>query len=64
MAGPREAQNWAHGERVMVERYVPGREITVAVMGDRALGALEIRPTQRRDVRLRRQIRAGRLGAI
>ena len=34
---------WPHGE-VMVERYVPGREITVAVMGDRALGALEIRP--------------------
>jgi D-alanine-D-alanine ligase len=29
---------WPFGERVMVERYVPGREITVAVMGDRALG--------------------------
>ncbi|HTS92050.1 MAG TPA: D-alanine--D-alanine ligase [Stellaceae bacterium] len=37
-----EAQSWDHG-RALVERFVPGREITVAVMGDRALGALEIR---------------------
>jgi D-alanine-D-alanine ligase len=37
-------EHWPHGQRLMVERYVPGREITVAVMGDRALGALEIRP--------------------
>lgn len=28
--------------RVMVEAYVPGRELTVAVMGDRALGVTEI----------------------
>ena len=39
-----EVRRWAHGDEVMVERYVPGREITVAVMGNRALGALEIRP--------------------
>ena len=39
-----EGDEWRYGARVMVERYVPGREITVAVMGDRALGALEIRP--------------------
>ena len=32
---------------MLVERYVPGREITVAVMGERALGALEIRPDAR-----------------
>ncbi len=38
-----EAAGWAYGERVVVERFIPGREITVAVMGDRALGALEIR---------------------
>jgi D-alanine-D-alanine ligase len=36
--------DWTYGERVMVERYVPGREITVAVMGDIALGATELRP--------------------
>lgn len=38
-----EARRWAY-EETLVERYVPGREITVAVMGNRALGALEIRP--------------------
>lgn len=39
---PAEARGWAY-EEALVERFVPGREITVAVMGDRALGALEIR---------------------
>ena len=34
---------WPPGDPVMVERYVPGREITVAVMGERALGVTEIR---------------------
>ncbi|MBF0354465.1 MAG: D-alanine--D-alanine ligase [Alphaproteobacteria bacterium] len=38
--------SWPYGDSVMVERYVPGRELTVAVMGDRALGCLEIRPKQ------------------
>ncbi len=32
------------GDMVMVERYVPGRELTCAVMGDVALGVLEIIP--------------------
>ncbi len=41
-----EARAWHFGEEALVERYVPGREITVAVMGARALGALEIRPTR------------------
>jgi D-alanine-D-alanine ligase len=31
-------------EELMVERFVPGRELTVAVMGDRALGVCEIVP--------------------
>ena len=35
---------WPYGDRVLVERYVPGREITVAVMGEDALGVTEIRP--------------------
>jgi len=38
-----EARSWPYGDQVMIERFVPGREITVAVMGDRPLGALEIR---------------------
>ena len=28
----------------MVERFIPGRELTVAVMGDKALGITELRP--------------------
>ncbi|MCC7275186.1 MAG: D-alanine--D-alanine ligase [Alphaproteobacteria bacterium] len=38
------AADWPFGRDVLAERFIPGREITVAVMGDRALGALEIRP--------------------
>ncbi len=40
------AEDWQFGDEVLIERYVPGREITVAVMGERALGALEIRPNE------------------
>ncbi len=35
---------WQFGDYVLVERFVPGRELTVAVMGDRALEVTEIRP--------------------
>jgi D-alanine-D-alanine ligase len=35
---------WRYGERVMVERYIHGRELTCAVMGDVALGVCEIIP--------------------
>jgi D-alanine-D-alanine ligase len=34
---------WSFGDKVMIEKYVPGREITVAIMGDRALGVTELR---------------------
>ncbi len=34
-------------ERILIERYVPGREIQVAVIGDVALGAIEIRTPRR-----------------
>jgi D-alanine-D-alanine ligase len=36
---------WKYGDVVMVERYVYGRELTCAVMGDVALGVCEIIPT-------------------
>jgi D-alanine-D-alanine ligase len=36
------AAEWSFGETVMVERFVPGREFTVAVMGDRSLAVTEI----------------------
>lgn len=39
---PFQGDDWPFGEQVLVERFIPGREITVAVMGGRALGALEI----------------------
>jgi len=35
-------EDWTCGEEVMVERYIPGRELTCAVMGDVALGVTEI----------------------
>lgn len=35
---------WKYGEMVMVERFVHGRELTCAVMGDVALGVTEIIP--------------------
>jgi D-alanine-D-alanine ligase len=38
--------DWAFAEEVMVERYVAGRELTCAVMGDRALGVIEILPAE------------------
>ncbi|CAG0911471.1 unnamed protein product [Cyprideis torosa] len=36
------AADWPYGDTVMVERFVPGRELTCAVMGDVALGVTEI----------------------
>ena len=39
-----EVTDWCFGSELMVERFVPGRELTVAVMGDRALGVCEIVP--------------------
>lgn len=36
------AENWPYGETVLVEQYVPGRELTVAVLDDVPLGVTEI----------------------
>ena len=36
------SKEWALGEDVLVEKFIPGRELTVAVMGDRALCVTEI----------------------
>jgi D-alanine-D-alanine ligase len=35
------------GERVLVEKFVPGRELTVAVMGDKPIAVTELRPRTR-----------------
>ncbi len=39
---PFSREDWPFGDVVMVEEFVPGRELTVAVMGDRPLGVTEI----------------------
>lgn len=39
---PLAFDDWPVGAEVMVERFIPGRELTVAVMGDRALAVTEI----------------------
>jgi D-alanine-D-alanine ligase len=36
------ARTWRFGPAALVEEYVPGRELTVAVMGDRALAVTDI----------------------
>lgn len=41
---PREitGSNWVYGDNLMAEEFIPGRELTVGVMGDRALAVTEI----------------------
>jgi D-alanine-D-alanine ligase len=36
--------DWTFGDRVLVEPYIPGKELTCAVMGDKPLGVIEIVP--------------------
>lgn len=36
--------DWAFGEEVLVEEFIPGKELTTAVLGDRALAVTEIVP--------------------
>ena len=35
---------WKYGDEIIVEKYLAGQEIQVAVMGGKALGAIEVRP--------------------
>jgi D-alanine-D-alanine ligase len=37
-------EDWPFGDEVLVEKFIPGRELTCAVMGDRALAVIDIRP--------------------
>ena len=43
---PFERSQWPYGDEVLVERYIPGRELTVTVMGEKALGVTELRPDE------------------
>jgi D-alanine-D-alanine ligase len=40
-------EDWAYGDRVIVEKYIAGKELTCAVMGEEALGVIEIVPAVR-----------------
>ncbi len=35
-------EDWAFGELILAERFIPGKELTCAVMGDKALDVIEI----------------------
>ncbi len=39
---PLAGEEWPFGDFVLAERFIPGRELTVGVMGDRALAVTEI----------------------
>jgi D-alanine-D-alanine ligase len=38
-------EDWAFGEMVLAEPFIPGKELTCAVMGEEPLGVIEIVPT-------------------
>ena len=37
-------EDWAYGDRVIVEKYIAGKELTCAVMGEEPFGVIEIVP--------------------
>lgn len=39
-------EGWTYGDQVLVEKYIPGREIHVAVVNGKATGAIEIKPKE------------------
>ncbi len=41
-------RSFCFDDRLLVERYIEGKEVSVAVLGDRAIGAVEIAPKQSR----------------
>jgi D-alanine-D-alanine ligase len=39
--------DWPYGDRLIVEKFIPGKELTCAVMGEEALDVIEVVPTVR-----------------
>lgn len=39
-------KEWSFGETILIEKFIEGREIQVGIMGNRAIGAIEIRPRE------------------
>ncbi len=35
---------WKYDDKILIEQYIPGRELTVGILGDGALAPIEIRP--------------------
>jgi D-alanine-D-alanine ligase len=35
---------WKYGDKMMIQKYIAGQEIQVAIMDNKALGAIEVRP--------------------
>ncbi|MDO8281906.1 MAG: D-alanine--D-alanine ligase [Thermodesulfovibrionia bacterium] len=42
---PAVQKAFALGDRVLIERFISGKEIHIGVLGDRALGGVEVRPS-------------------
>jgi len=42
--GPAVERALRFDDEILVERFIPGKEVSVAILGDRALGAIEIAP--------------------
>jgi D-alanine-D-alanine ligase len=40
-------EDWAFGDALLCEKFIPGKELTCAVKGDEALGVIDIVPTAR-----------------
>jgi len=43
---PIDLATWKFGDEILVERFIPGRELTVAVMGEKPLAVTEIQPRE------------------
>ncbi len=41
---PTTAEAWRYGDHALLERYIEGRELTVTVLGERALTVTELKP--------------------
>ncbi len=39
-----ESFDWKYGDEMIVEKYIAGQEVQVAIMDNKALGAIEVRP--------------------
>jgi len=41
---PLTAETWRFGEEALIESFIPGRELTVTILGDRPLAVTELQP--------------------